>query len=609
MATSALYSAAGSLSLAANPNPHLHPSSSSLSSPSSSSLPKPSPSHHAPFESLVRDKPSQRAVNELCLQLRRGQLHGAENVAIATAKVLRSVASAAKFQTLQQLVDILKAVGRLLQAAQPREQTIGNITRRVVHLLREEARIAINEAQEGASAASSGRDSSPAPHHLSSSLANLTLSPTAQSPQPLPTQPVSRVWSSPLASPGTVVPPAGNTLSSRPGPSPLRSDSAFLHGSFSISDLVMAGAMATPALPTPGADSPDASTPYGPLSRTGSGFFNQPNVHVQGGSQISQFSVTEDPDGEAKAEAQDEEGERSFGESFDSDDDEVGEGEEVEDEDEDDDEEDDNVETASLRRPAAESKAGTAAAMTTTTTTKKADVGAYWLKPLVVQAIQEMLFELEEADENIAKDARDHIHSGEVILTLGYSKTTEEFFKAAAKERKFTVIVAETAPSYTGHRLARNLSRSSISTLLIPDSCIFAVMPRVSKVVLGSHAILANGGLLTSPGSYPIALAAASHATPIVVLAATYKICPEWHSLDDFISPLGSSAGNEGSPHQVIDFATHPNLVEQAEVVNPQWDYVKPEWVDVFITNSGEHPPSYVYRLVKESYDASDLVL
>lgn len=35
----------------------------------------------------------------------------------------------------------------------------------------------------------------------------------------------------------------------------------------------------------------------------------------------------------------------------------------------------------------------------------------------------------------------------EIVLTIGYSRTVEAFLKAAAHEKKFTVIVAETAPS------------------------------------------------------------------------------------------------------------------------------------------------------------------
>jgi translation initiation factor eIF-2B subunit beta len=35
----------------------------------------------------------------------------------------------------------------------------------------------------------------------------------------------------------------------------------------------------------------------------------------------------------------------------------------------------------------------------------------------------------------------------EIILTIGWSKTVESFFKVAANHRKYTVIVAEAGPS------------------------------------------------------------------------------------------------------------------------------------------------------------------
>lgn len=43
--------------------------------------------------------------------------------------------------------------------------------------------------------------------------------------------------------------------------------------------------------------------------------------------------------------------------------------------------------------------------------------------------------------------ALEHIHSNEVIMTVGRSRTVEAFLKdAARKKRKFHVIVAECAP-------------------------------------------------------------------------------------------------------------------------------------------------------------------
>lgn len=50
--------------------------------------------------------------------------------------------------------------------------------------------------------------------------------------------------------------------------------------------------------------------------------------------------------------------------------------------------------------------------------------------------------------DNIAAQASEHIHSKEIILTIGKSNTVEKFLKSAAKSRQFEVIVVEAAPLY-----------------------------------------------------------------------------------------------------------------------------------------------------------------
>lgn len=54
--------------------------------------------------------------------------------------------------------------------------------------------------------------------------------------------------------------------------------------------------------------------------------------------------------------------------------------------------------------------------------------------------------ELETCSEDLAAQAAEHIHSSELILTLGHSRSVENFLKKAAKQRKFEVVVAECAP-------------------------------------------------------------------------------------------------------------------------------------------------------------------
>lgn len=47
----------------------------------------------------------------------------------------------------------------------------------------------------------------------------------------------------------------------------------------------------------------------------------------------------------------------------------------------------------------------------------------------MIEATSEIINEIETSIENIASQAPEHIHTDEVILTLGKSKTVEEFFK------------------------------------------------------------------------------------------------------------------------------------------------------------------------------------
>ncbi|KRT81186.1 hypothetical protein AMK59_5043 [Oryctes borbonicus] len=70
------------------------------------------------------------------------------------------------------------------------------------------------------------------------------------------------------------------------------------------------------------------------------------------------------------------------------------------------------------------------------------------LKTALLDHLAEYKVELEASADNIASQASEHIHSNEVILTVGKSSTVEKFLKFAAKTRKYHVIVVESAPDY-----------------------------------------------------------------------------------------------------------------------------------------------------------------
>ncbi|EFA12261.1 translation initiation factor eIF2B subunit beta [Tribolium castaneum] len=225
------------------------------------------------------------------------------------------------------------------------------------------------------------------------------------------------------------------------------------------------------------------------------------------------------------------------------------------------------------------------------------------LRNRLLDHLTEYKVELETSTENIAAQALEHIHTNEIILTVGISNTVEKFLKHAAKQRKFQVIVVEAAPLYRGHKMAASLANSNIQTTVIPDSGVFAMMSRVNKVIIGTHSVMADGGLRAASGVHAIALAAKHYSVPVMVLSHMYKLTPTYvcsHEKDTF--------NMCASPANVIPYSTGP-LLNKITVYNPIFDYVPPELVTLFISHQGGNAPSYVYRLLSELYHPDDYEL
>ena len=218
------------------------------------------------------------------------------------------------------------------------------------------------------------------------------------------------------------------------------------------------------------------------------------------------------------------------------------------------------------------------------------------LKGPILEGINEVLEELSSVAAHIAEQAIEHIHSNEVILTHGRDPTVEAFLKSAHKKRTFDVIVAETAPGGEGRQTAVALAEAGISTTLIADAAVFAMMARVNKVIVGAHGVMANGGLVATAGCHLLALAAQNASVPVVVCAGLYKLTP--------LFPSGPHSFNMLlSPHPMLKYTDN---LEGVHVPNPAYDYVPPELVSLLITNSGPSHASYIYRLLSEYYHPED---
>ncbi|KAL8813352.1 MAG: hypothetical protein Q9223_003045 [Gallowayella weberi] len=429
----------------------------------------------ATFLASLKVSPVETSIEQLVSLLKRRQIRNSQPCAIATAHLLRRVLRAVRVADLAKLLERVQQVGQRLIAAQPRELAIGNIVRRVLGLIRDEA----EENRDGEVPAhfDMGRescyngDTGPVPKETSN-----------ERPPVLANQ-----ISYAVGTKGSAVPSL-----------------------FSFAPSKVTSPLSTPGTRTPGSESPVVA----PV--------------------LSTADTTHD------------------------------------------------------------------------------------LIAEVVEGVQEVIDELNQADDQIAGYALDHIHAGEMVLTHTPSMTVQKFFLKAAAKRKFTVVYAETSPidhqaaHVTGiaddggdevegnsERFLKAMTVAGVTVLLVPFSAVFVLMSRINKVVLDTHVVSANGGLVAAAGAKIISKAANVHHTPVVVLSGVYKLSP--------IYPfnVGALIGY-GDPKDVIG-SQHGGLTQKVNVENPLFDYVPANLVDLYITNLGGHAPSYLYRIVADHYRSEDL--
>ncbi|KAK9182961.1 hypothetical protein WN944_026109 [Citrus x changshan-huyou] len=240
----------------------------------------------------------------------------------------------------------------------------------------------------------------------------------------------------------------------------------------------------------------------------------------------------------------------------------------------------------------------------------KADKSAKKLKSELIKAVNELIEDINTCREGIAEQAMELIHQNEVILTLGHSMFVKEFLCAAKeKKRSFEVFIADGAPKFEGHILAKELDKKGLKAIVITDSAVFAMISRVNMVIVGVHAVMANGGVIAPVGLHVLALAAKKHDVPFVVVASTHELCSLYpHNLEVLLNEMRC-------PSELLNFEEFSDCIDYRiassssllHVVNPAFDYVPPELISLFVTDIGGYSPSYIYRLIADYYSSEDL--
>ncbi|PRP76149.1 eIF2B GDP-GTP exchange factor [Planoprotostelium fungivorum] len=201
------------------------------------------------------------------------------------------------------------------------------------------------------------------------------------------------------------------------------------------------------------------------------------------------------------------------------------------------------------------------------------------------------------ADEIISNLGADRIEDGDVILTHAKSYSVEMILKKAFYQgKKFRVIVVDSRPRKEGECLLQNLLKAGMECTYIYINALSYIMPEVTKIFVGAHAMTANGSLVSRVGTAAVAVAAKTYQVPFMVCCETYKFTErvqiesissnELADPDDLLQPIQSG----GEKSILADWKNIPNL----KLLNLAYDTTPAEFIIAVITEVGIIPPTSV---------------
>jgi translation initiation factor eIF-2B subunit delta len=199
----------------------------------------------------------------------------------------------------------------------------------------------------------------------------------------------------------------------------------------------------------------------------------------------------------------------------------------------------------------------------------------------------------------IARETAKVIADGDVILTFAKSSIVERvLLEANQAGKRIRVIVIDSKPLFEGKRLAHNLQAAGIDVDYYSINGLCHAITQSRKVILGAHAMLADGRLYSRAGTGIVAMQAAEHKLPVHVLCESYKFS-EKILVDAF-------AENEVAPPEELletqqekevwleKIKQYPSL----QIFNPMYDLTPAEYLEELISEYGKLPPSSVPMLL-----------
>jgi translation initiation factor eIF-2B subunit delta len=198
---------------------------------------------------------------------------------------------------------------------------------------------------------------------------------------------------------------------------------------------------------------------------------------------------------------------------------------------------------------------------------------------------------------------REKISDGDVILTFGCSSLIRRTLTEAWIHLgpKFRVIVVDSRPDFEGQQMLQSLTMQGIPCTYVLINSVSFIMPEVTKVILGAHALLANGSVMSRVGTAQLCLIANANNVPVLVCCETHKFSEKVQT-DSFVSneigdpnALATNKNTGKSYDHLKDWESNSHLTP----LNLKYDVTPPELITAVVTEVAILPCTSVQVILR----------
>lgn len=214
-------------------------------------------------------------------------------------------------------------------------------------------------------------------------------------------------------------------------------------------------------------------------------------------------------------------------------------------------------------------------------------------KSMLIENIDDFINErIILAGRQISILARTKIQNGDKILIYGFSSLVVQILKDAKENKKeFEIVVVDCRPDFPGRESIKRLAEADIKCSYVLINAVSYIMKEVTTVLLGAHALLANGNVMSRSGCSMVAMVAKANNVPVLACCETYKFC-ERVQTDSFVfNELGDPDAlvHLKQPNQE-DILSGWREMENLHLLNLVYDVTPSDLVDMAVTELGMIP-------------------